>query len=198
LYTESVHHHQGFGKAAVVTNSGFLPILAHVAAHFICAKGHKIMNITHLKLREIQAPIVTSLIKGFAEEIGHEKAIKIAENVITEDATASGKEMALQYAGNTLAELSIIVKEVWAKNGALKIKMIKETDSELFFDVTYCGYARIYERMGINETGSVLSCIRDFSFIKGFNPQIELKRTQTIMEGAKYCDFRFKSVTFSV
>jgi hypothetical protein len=150
------------------------------------------MNITHLKLREIQAPIVTLLIKAFAGEIGHEKAKKIAEKVIREDAMASGKALASQYGGNTLAELSIIVKEVWAKDGALKIKMIKESDDELFFDVTYCGYARTYERMGIKDMGSVLSCIRDFSFIKGFNPQIELERTQTIMEGAKYCDFRFK------
>ena len=150
------------------------------------------MNITHLKLREIQAPIVTLLIKGFAGEIGHEKAKKIAEKVIREDAMASGKALALRYGGNTLAELSRIVKEVWAKDGALKIKMIKETDNLLFFNVTYCGYARIYEKMGIKEMGSLLSCIRDFSFIKGFNPQIELKRTQTIMEGAKYCDFRFK------
>lgn len=76
--------------------------------------------------------------------------------------------------------------------------MIKETDSELFFDVTYCGYALTYEKMGIKEMGSVLSCTRDFSFISGFNPRIELKRTQTIMEGAKFCDFRFKNVAVSV
>jgi hypothetical protein len=158
-------------------------------------KDIKIMDITHLKLREIQAPIVTMLINGFAGEIGHEKAIKIAGNVIKEDAMASGKQMALKYGGNTLAELSKIVKEVWAKDGALKIKMIKETDSELFFDVIYCGYARAYEKMGIKEMGPILSCTRDFSFINGFNPRTELKRTQTIMEGAKYCDFRFKSVT---
>jgi fumarate reductase iron-sulfur subunit len=150
------------------------------------------MNITHLKLREIQAPLASSLIEGFAGEIGHEKAKEIAEKVIREDAMASGKALALQYGGNSLAELSKIVKEVWAKDGALKIKMIKETDNLLFFNVTYCGYARIYEKMGIKEMGSLLSCIRDFSFVKGFNPQIELKRTQTIMEGAKYCDFRFK------
>ena len=163
-----------------------------MAGHFVFVIGHKMMNITHLKLREIQAPIVTLLIKGFAGEIGHEKAKKIAEKVIREDAMASGKALALRYGGNTLAELSRIVKEVWAKDGALKIKMIKESDDELFFDVTYCGYARTYERMGIIDMGPVLSCIRDFSFIKGFNPQIELERTQTIMEGAKYCDFRFK------
>jgi predicted hydrocarbon binding protein len=154
------------------------------------------MNITHQKLREIQAPIVTLLINGFAKEFGYKKVIKIAENVISQDAMAAGKKMAKEYKGNALTELAKIVKDVWAKNGALKIDMIKETESELFFDVTYCEYAQMYEKMGIKNMGSTLSCIRDFSFLKGFNPQIELKRTQTIMEGAKYCDFRFKSVTF--
>ena len=155
------------------------------------------MNITHQKLREIQAPIVTLLINGFAKEIGYKKAIKIAENVISEDAIASGKKMATEYKGNSLTELAKIVKDVWAQNGALKIEMIKETESELFFNVRYCEYAQMYEKMGIKDMGSTLSCIRDFSFLKGFNPQIELKRTQTIMEGAKYCDFRFKALTFS-
>ena len=148
-------------------------------------------------LRKIQAPMVSSLIYGFAGEIGYEKAIKIARKVISEDAIESGKKMAQVYEGNTLTELSKIVKEVWADDGAIEIKMIKETDRELFFDVTYCGYAQIYEKMGIKDMGSTLSCVRDFSFLKGFNPQIELSRTQTIMEGAKYCDFRFKRLTFS-
>ena len=31
------------------------------------------MKITHQKLREIQAPIVSSLINGFAGEVGYEK-----------------------------------------------------------------------------------------------------------------------------
>ena len=70
--------------------------------------------------------------------------------------------------------------------------MIKETDSELFCDVTHCGYAHMYKKMGIKDMGSTLSCVRDFAFLEGFNPQIEVTRTQTIMEGAKYCDFRFE------
>ena len=31
----------------------------------------------------------------------------------------------------------------------------------------------------------------------GFNPAIELTRTQTIMEGAPFCDFRFRLATSS-
>lgn len=37
-----------------------------------------------------------------------------------------------------------------------------------------------------------LSCNRDFSLVEGFNPAVKLTRTQTVMEGASYCDFRFK------
>lgn len=33
------------------------------------------------------------------------------------------------------------------------------------------------------------------SMIEGFNPKITLTRTQTIMEGATHCDFRFRSAS---
>ena len=150
------------------------------------------MKITHLKSREMQVPIVSSLVQGFAQEIGYEKAIEITKKVISEDAIQSGKKLAQEFSGNTIAELSKIVKEVWAKDDAMKIEIIRENDNELFFDVTYCGYAEMYEKMGIKELGFILSCSRDFPFVVGFNPEIELRRTRTIMEGAKCCDFRYE------
>ena len=151
----------------------------------------KEMKITHLKRREIQAPIVSSLIKKFAKEVGADKAMEIAKLVIKEDAILSGKLLAEEYSGNSIAVLSKIAKEVWAKDDALEIKIIKENQNELSFDVPYCGYAEMYEKIGIKELGCVLSCIRDFYFLEGFNPKITLKRTKTIMEGADYCDFRY-------
>ncbi|UCE55472.1 MAG: L-2-amino-thiazoline-4-carboxylic acid hydrolase [Desulfobacterales bacterium] len=149
------------------------------------------LKITHLKRREVQAPIVSSLIRGFANEIGYENAIGIAKEVIREDAVLSGKTLAEEYSGNSISELSKIAKEVWAKDVALEIKMVKETEKELFFDVTHCRYAEIYEKLGVKNLGCILSCIRDFYFLEGFNPKITLKRTITIMEGGDYCDFRY-------
>jgi hypothetical protein len=149
------------------------------------------MKITHLKRREVQAPIVSSLIRAFANKIGYDKAEDIAKEVIREDAILSGKTLAEEYSGNSIAELSKIAKEVWAKDDALEIKMVKETEKELFFDVSYCGYAEIYEKLGVKELGCILSCIRDFYFLEGFNSRIKLKRTKTIMEGGDYCDFRY-------
>ena len=149
------------------------------------------MTITHLKRREVQAPIVSSLIKAFANEIGYDKAVDIAKEVIRENATLSGKTLAEEYSGNSMAELSKIAKEVWAKDDALEIKMVKETEKELFFDVSYCGYAEVYEKLGVKKLGCILSCVRDYYFLEGFNPKITLKRTKTIMEGDDYCNFRY-------
>lgn len=149
------------------------------------------MKISHLQRREVQAPIVSSLISAFADKIGYDKAVDIATEVIRKDAVLSGKILAEEYSGNSIAELSKIAKDVWAKDDALEIKIIKETEKELFFDVSYCGYAEVYEKLGVKKLGCILSCIRDFYFLEGFNPRITLKRTKTIMEGGDCCDFRY-------
>jgi hypothetical protein len=154
-------------------------------------KEHR-AEISHLLCREIQAPLVSALIQGFAREIGEDKALAIAQDVIREDAILSGKSLAEKYSGNSLEVLLKIVEEVWAKDETMDIQHITITDQTLQFDVTSCGYAKMYERLGIQELGYLLSCSRDFPFMDGFNPEIELIRTQTIMEGADYCDFRYK------
>ena len=73
----------------------------------------------------------------------------------------------------------------------LEVKIREETDRKLSFNVTRCAYAEMYGRLGLKEFGTCLSCRRDASFAEGFNPGLKLQRTQTIMEGAPFCDFRF-------
>jgi hypothetical protein len=50
----------------------------------------------------------------------------------------------------------------------------------------------MYRRLGLEELGPILSCGRDGAMIDGFNPQIDFERTQTLMEGASHCDFRYR------
>jgi len=45
--------------------------------------------------------------------------------------------------------------------------------------------------MGLEEIGFDLSCNRDFNLVAGFNKNIKLKRTKTLMQGDSYCDFRY-------
>jgi len=154
-------------------------------------KVHK-SDISHLLRREIQAPLVSALIQGFAREIGKDKAVVIAQEVIRQDAILSGKALAKHYGGNSLEVLLRVVEEVWAEDGTMDIQHITLTEHSLEFDVTSCGYAQMYGRLGLKELGCLLSCSRDVPFMDGFNPEYALVRTQTIMEGADSCDFRYK------
>ena len=70
-------------------------------------------------------------------------------------------------------------------------EVLEQTEEKLSFDVTRCRYAEMYRALGIPEVGALLSCNRDFSLVEGFNPDVKLTRTQTVMEGASHCDFRF-------
>ena len=46
--------------------------------------------------------------------------------------------------------------------------------------------------MGMGHIGHLLSCNRDGHFCVGYNPKMQLTRTQTIMQGADHCDFRYR------
>ncbi|MHA2096028.1 MAG: L-2-amino-thiazoline-4-carboxylic acid hydrolase [Candidatus Hodarchaeales archaeon] len=148
-------------------------------------------EIPHLLVRELQAPLVSELIKGFAKDIGEDNALKIVKKVIEKDAVLSGKNLAVEVSGNSLEDLLKVVKEIWAKDGVMEIENISLNKKTLSFDVTRCGYAEMYQRMDILELGNLMSCSRDFAFMDGFNPEFELKRTKTIMEGDRVCDFRY-------
>ena len=58
-------------------------------------------------------------------------------------------------------------------------------------NVTRCRYAQFYKELGAPELGFLLVCSADFPMAEGFGPDVKLTRTQTIMQGASYCDFRY-------
>jgi hypothetical protein len=68
---------------------------------------------------------------------------------------------------------------------------LERSAERLGFDVTRCGYAEFYKDLGLAELGRLFHCSRDFAMLEGFDPRLALKRTQTIMEGASHCDFRY-------
>ncbi|MCE1252897.1 MAG: L-2-amino-thiazoline-4-carboxylic acid hydrolase [Anaerolineae bacterium] len=147
--------------------------------------------VSHMERRAIQAPLAACLIREFMQELGEEKALSIAANAIQKDAALAGQALAKQIGQNDLAQLSRVVREIWAQNDALTFNILVENDTELSFNVIGCRYVNLYEKSGLSELGFCLSCARDEAFARGFNPHIRLTRSQTLMQGADCCDFRF-------
>jgi predicted ArsR family transcriptional regulator len=147
-----------------------------------------------LKRREIEARILMPVLAALGDEFGRERVFEVARRVIVEVAQEQGRELAVRMGGNSLTKFAAALED-WKKGDAYRMDTLRQDDERLDFNVTRCRYAEMYRALGIPEVGALLSCNRDFALIEGFNPDVELERTQTIMQGATHCDFRFRRRT---
>ena len=108
-------------------------------------------------------------------------------------ARQQGAQLAQSMGGASLVEFADSL-QYWTQDNALEIDVLAQDGEHFAFNVTRCRYAELYRSLGIPELGAVLSCNRDWALIQGFNDDIQLERTQTIMEGAAFCDFRYRRV----
>jgi predicted ArsR family transcriptional regulator len=144
-----------------------------------------------LKRREIEARILMPVLDALGEEFGRDRVFQVARRVIVDVAREQGRQLAERVGGNSLAHFAGALED-WKKGDAYRMDVLRQDDERFDFNVTRCRYAEMYRALGIPEIGALLSCNRDFALIDGFNPAVELERTQTIMEGATHCDFRFR------
>jgi len=143
-----------------------------------------------LKRREIEARILMPVLQALGDEFGRERVFEIARRIIIDVAREQGKELAQRMGGDSLTHFAAALED-WKKGDAYRMDVL-ETAEKFSFNVTRCRYAEMYRALGIPEIGALLSCNRDFSLVEGFNPAVKLTRTQTVMEGASHCDFRFE------
>ncbi len=143
-----------------------------------------------LTRREVEVRILKPIIEALGKEFGRDKVVRILKETITKIAEEQGADLARVMGGDSSSHFMDSLK-YWKKDDALEIKVLKHDGRELHFDVTRCRYAELYKALDIPELGKIFSCNRDFALIKGFNPKATLRRTQTIMEGEVFCDFRY-------
>jgi hypothetical protein len=149
-------------------------------------------KLSLLERREIEARIVGPLVRAVREELGEEKTLALVRRVISGLARQSGVELARRFGEASLEAFSLSLG-LWSEGSALEIDLLEQSADRLSFNVTRCRYAEMYRALGLADLGGSLSCQRDFSLVEGFNPEIHLTRTQTLMEGASHCDFRFRA-----
>ena len=144
-----------------------------------------------LTRREVEARILIPVINALGDAFGRDEVLAVVRDTIVKIARDQGAALSQQMGGNSLKHF-VDSLAYWTQDNALEIDVIEESDEVLSFNVTRCRYAELYESLGIREIGTSFSCTRDFALIEGYNPDISLERSQTIMEGAPHCDFRYR------
>lgn len=144
-----------------------------------------------LTRREVEARILKPVIEALGDRFGKEAVVETVRDTIISIAEQQGAELAEAMGGDGSLEF-LDSLQYWTRDGALEIDVLKNEGGSLHFNVTRCRYAELYQALGLAELGATLSCNRDYALIDGFNPEASLVRTQTIMQGASHCDFRYE------
>jgi L-2-amino-thiazoline-4-carboxylic acid hydrolase len=146
-----------------------------------------------LARRKIEAAIIAPVYDEMRAAFGEERAREVLRKAIRRAAVAAGAELAKRAPGGAGLESFKAIQHLWTKDDALTIEVLADGPGVFDFNVTRCRYAETYRAMGLGGIGDILSCERDGAFCDGYSPDIKLTRTQTIMGGAKSCDFRYRS-----
>ena len=144
-----------------------------------------------LTRREVEARMLAPLIEALGAEFGRERVIAVVRDTIVRIAQEQGAALAEAMGSDGLPAFADSLSS-WTRDNALEIEVLEESEDAFDFNVTRCRYAELYRALGVPELGAVFSCNRDGALIEGFNPGVEFTRTQTIMQGAPFCDFRYR------
>jgi len=144
-----------------------------------------------LAKRRIEAEILGHVYEVLKASQGQAAAMQAIGDAVRRSSVAQAQQFAAAAEGGTSLQSFIALSGLWQAEDALKIEVREQTDQAYAFDVVRCRYAEMYRAMGLGEIGHLLSCQRDGSFCEGYDPKLKFTRTQTIMQGAGHCDFRY-------
>jgi hypothetical protein len=147
--------------------------------------------IPHLQKRKIEAHALLPFIVACREKFGDSATGEVIADAINAMAAKEGGQWAERFGGD-IAGLRKLAETVWGSGGGLDLEVVAETTDQLAFNVTRCRYAEFYKELGLQDIGTLVHCNRDRAMVAGFNDEIGLERSQTIMQGGSCCDFRFR------
>jgi len=149
------------------------------------------MDIPVIDRVKIQAEVLIPLVKALQAELGEERANAIVRRALGDLYRRLGEKWSRAQARAHLGDTIASAFATFAAGDALDYEVVKQTPDGFEVNVTGCRYAKFYIEMGAPELGFLLVCSSDFPMAEGFGPDLQLTRTQTIMQGASHCDFRY-------
>jgi hypothetical protein len=153
------------------------------------------VSIPVIQQAKIQAQVLVPLVKALQAELGEERASRLVRSALGDVYRRYGEEFWRAKNEKDLGKVMASAFTTFARGDALDYRVIEQSRDAFEIDVTGCRYAEFYKELDEPELGFLLVCSADFSTAEGYDPDIKLTRTQTIMQGASHCDFRYRRLT---
>ncbi len=134
---------------------------------------------------KIQARAVIPIVKALERELGAVRAHAIVGGAIADDyAQWQARRIPTRNlhprAGQADDEFPVIAE------------VVDDTDTRYSVNMVRCGFADYFRSIGEPQIGALLTCGVDFANEASLRPNWQFQRSQTLMQGATHCDFRWR------
>jgi hypothetical protein len=150
------------------------------------------LSIPVIEQAKIQAQVLVPLVKALQAELGEARANALVRRTLGALYRRYGEEFWQSRAETNLGQIMASAFTTYARDDALDYHVITQSADAYEIDVTGCRYAEFYKALGEPELGFLVVCSADFDTAAGFGDGVTLTRTETIMQGASRCDFRYR------
>lgn len=135
---------------------------------------------------KIQSRVVIPIAKALEREIGAERAHEVIGGAIAGAYVAYRERKGFELDSHPRAELES------GDGFPVERKIVEDTDTNFAYNITRCQFAEYFRAIGEPEIGALMTCGVDFAAEERIRPGWAFERTQTRMQGAPHCDFRWR------
>ena len=142
---------------------------------------------------KLQAEVILPVLRALRAELGKSRADAIVGDALRQWARDLYHRIGEAKPGTPRQKWDA----VWAEDmrprigDAVDREMLRDDSTVREYNVIRCQYAEFFKSLGEPELGGILLCDSDFHIADVGGANVEFRRTQTIMQGAPYCDFRY-------
>ena len=138
-----------------------------------------------LEAIKIQSKVVIPIAKALEAELGKDRAHKIVGDAI------SGAYV--EYRQRRGFEVNVHPGvDVDGPSFPVQKTQVEHTDDAYGHNITGCAFADYFNSIGEPEIGALMTCRVDYAAESLMRPAWDFERTQTRMQGATHCDFRWR------
>ena len=138
-----------------------------------------------LEATKIQARAVIPIVKAMERELGKERAHAIAGRAIAENYVQWRDKRGFVPDSHPASE------DDGGPAFPVEKQVVQNSATTYGHNITGCAFANYFRSIGEPEIGALMTCGVDFAAEAHMRPGWEFTRTQTRMEGAPHCDFRW-------
>jgi hypothetical protein len=150
-------------------------------------------TISFLDEYKFQAEVLLPVLEALRAELGTEHANRLVLEALRKWSRQRWHRLGKRFPGSPKEKMDAVYASVSPRIGNdADFQRLKDEPGAQEINITGCRYADFFRQIGESELGYVLCCEDDFHITEVGSPEVELTRTQTIMQGASYCDFRWR------